>query len=494
MLLRVGRSASGCYNSEHQRARVSDMFGSEDQEIHDIAFEGDVQQLKSFLDKNPELIEAKGWHDRTPLHCAAGSGHVDCVRLLIERGADVNAYSQLSSATALFEAIEGENRDDSPGEPLACAQLLLENGADPNIKSSNRSETAIFHVRSLDALLLLAKYGADLDVISDENNYPFEYHAYYAGDPALLDFWLERGVDVNHNPGFTQPVLNGVVSHLVNYEGQEDKIHQIQKLLDYGADPNLGEHIFGNSPLHIAASKGRADIARILLDGGADPNSQNHEKETPLHKAVQEGQVALVKLLIERGADVNIKDVEKLTPWSLAQDSPELRSILEPFARDVPETRPTPDELIKRLFAIPSFGREVMRPCSEDEIARLEQEFDVILPESYKKFLRLMGRGAGGFLETDHWDAFYPYLLEIGQDYEYADYCYDLPERYFVFASRLGGIFLFFIADGTETEDPPVYAFGDNYDGTFKKIHDSFWGFFEEMVVYYEVYNKKGLV
>lgn len=44
------------------------------------------------------------------------------------------------------------------------------------------------------------------------------------------------------------------------------------------------------------------------------------------------------------------------------------------------------------------------------------------------------------------------------------------------------------------TDDPPVYAFGDNYDGTFRKIHDSFWKFFEEMVIYYEVYNKKGLV
>jgi ankyrin repeat protein len=470
------------------------MFGGDDQEIHHLAFEGDVQQLKSLLDENPELLEAKGWFDRTPLHRAAAGGHVDCVRLLIERGADVNAYSTLWSATALFEAVGRPSDDPNPSGALECAQLLLENGADPNIKSSNRSETAVFHVRSLDSLLLLEKYGADLDVISDENNYPFEYHAYYVGNPDLLNFWLQRGVDVNHVPGFSQPVLNGVVSQLVNHEGQEDKIYQIQKLIDYGADPNLGEHIFGNSPLHIAASKGRTDIARILLDGGADPNFQNHENETPLHKAVQNGEIELVKLLIERGADANIKDVEKLTPWSLAQDSPELRSILEPFGRDVPDTSPTPDELIERLFAIPRFGRDVMRPCSEAEIARLEQEFNVILPESYKKFLRLMGRGAGGFLETDHWDAFYPYLFEIGQDDEYADYCDDLPEQYFVFASRLGGIFLFFIADGTDNEDPPVYAFGDNYDGTFKKIYDSFWRFFEEMVVYYEVHNKKGLV
>lgn len=364
------------------------MFGGDDQEVHDIAHWGGLEQLKALLDKTPGLISAEGWHNRTPLHCAAELGRVDFVRFLIE-----------------------------------------------------------------------------------------------------------RGVDVNHVPGFTVPVLNGVVSSLCRDErNKEEEFNQIQQLLDYGADPNLGESLFGNSPLHIAASKGRADIARILLDGGADPNFQNHENETPLHDAVKEGQVELVKLLIERGADVNIKDVANLSPWSLAQDSPEIRPILEPFGRDIPNANPTPDELIERLVAIPRFDREVMQPCSEYEITFLEQEFNVILPESYKKFLRLMGKGAGGFLETDHWDAFYPYLLEIGQDDQYADYCDDLPEQYFVFASRLGGVFLFFITGGTETDDPPVYAFGDAHDGRFRKIYDSFWGFFEEIVIYYEVYNKKGLV
>jgi hypothetical protein len=286
-----------------------------------------------------------------------------------------------------------------------------------------------------------------------------------------------------------------VVSSLVREERNvEREFNQIQKLLDYGADPNLGEQLFGNSPLHTAASNGRADIARVLLDGGADPNFPNHENETPLHVAVKAEQTELVHLLVERGADVNVKDVGNLSPWTLAQDKPEIRAILEPLGREVPNTRPAPDELIERLLAIPRFGRAEMKGCLEPEIYSLEQKFDVVLPESYKKFLRLMGKGAGGFLESDHWEAFYPDLLKIGQRERYADYCEDLPSDYFVFASRLGGIFLFFIADGADTVDPPVYSFGDGHGGAFREAYDSFWGFFEEMVVHYEVYHKKGLV
>jgi ankyrin repeat protein len=464
-------------------------MGGDDKEVHEIASSGEVKKLESLLEKHPELLDAKGWFERTPLHCAAQHAHVDCVRLLIERGADVNARSQLSAATALFNAVDSQRHEASPGDALSCAQLLLENGADPNVRSTNRAETAVFHVQSLEMLLLLAKYGADLNVISDEDQYPFEYHAYYVGDPALLKFWLERDVNVNHVPGFGEPALPGVVSNLGTDEHDEERLGQIKQLLDYGADPNIAESLFGHSPLHIAVSNGRMDIARQLLDGGADPNFQNRAKETPLHVAVKNGSVELAQLLIEHGADVNIRDISKHSPWELAKDSAELRPILEPLGRDIPDIPLTPDELIERLVALPDFSRYDFEPCSEGEIAILEQRFNVVLPESYKKFLRLMGKGAGSFLISDHWEAFYHELFEIARRDDYARRCADLPDDYFVFASRLGGIYFFFIADGTNTDDPPVYSFGDGREGTFRKSYDSFWGFIEEMVDYYEYYS-----
>ncbi|HKQ99962.1 MAG TPA: ankyrin repeat domain-containing protein [Pyrinomonadaceae bacterium] len=467
-------------------------MGGDDQEIHEIASAGKIKKLKSLLDKSPELIHAKGWFNRTPLHCAAENGQVDCVRLLLERGADVHAQA-LHSWTPLFEAARSPIYGATLEESLECARLLLEHGADPNAVDSHRRETPIFNVNSLPMLLLLKEHGANLDVVSSEDQYPHEAHASYVGDPALLAFWLERGVDVNHNPGFGDPVLHGVIICQGKDKRGALRLEQVRMLLAQGANPNMGDRLHGKSPLHLAVGYGREDLARLLLDGGADPDFRDHANETPLHVAVKEGAVKLVRLLVERGADVNIKNISKKSPWELGKDSAKLRRILEPHARDVPDIRPTPDELIERLDALPAFSRDYFEPCSEEEIERLERTFRVILPESYKKFLRLMGRGAEGFLSSDHWDAFYPELLEIARREEYAGRCDNLPDDYFVFASRLAGVYLFFIADGTD-DDPPVYSFGDGHDETFRKSHDSFWGFFEEMVIYYEFYNKKGLV
>ena len=63
----------------------------------------------------------------------------------------------------------------------------------------------------------------------------------------------------------------------------------------------------GWTPLHLAAFFGHADLAKALLDRGADVNarSTNSMNNTPLHAAVAGGHLELVRLLLERGADAN---------------------------------------------------------------------------------------------------------------------------------------------------------------------------------------------
>ncbi len=62
----------------------------------------------------------------------------------------------------------------------------------------------------------------------------------------------------------------------------------------------------------LAAQHGHAEIVRLLLDAGEDPNRYNpdgnHAHSTPLHQAALAGHTAVVRLLVERGARLDIKD------------------------------------------------------------------------------------------------------------------------------------------------------------------------------------------
>ena len=56
-------------------------------------------------------------------------------------------------------------------------------------------------------------------------------------------------------------------------------------------------------PTALAASGGHADIARLLLQRGADTNARS-QTQTPFHVAVTVGQTEVVRVLIANGADI----------------------------------------------------------------------------------------------------------------------------------------------------------------------------------------------
>ncbi len=76
--------------------------------------------------------------------------------------------------------------------------------------------------------------------------------------------------------------------------------------------------------LALAAQHGHAEIVRLLLDAGEDPNRYNpkgnHSHATPLHQAVWAGHDAVVRLLVERGARLDIRDtIYEGTPLGWAE-------------------------------------------------------------------------------------------------------------------------------------------------------------------------------
>jgi uncharacterized protein len=90
--------------------------------------------------------------------------------------------------------------------------------------------------------------------------------------------------------------------HLAIFGGQEGAV---RLLLARGADPNAlsTAEIARVPPLGTAAFVRSPQLARVLLDSGADPNGRGEGGFTALHAAAQNEDEELARLLLERGAD-----------------------------------------------------------------------------------------------------------------------------------------------------------------------------------------------
>jgi len=84
-----------------------------------------------------------------------------------------------------------------------------------------------------------------------------------------------------------------------------ESLANVELALKQGANPNYSR-ANGETPLHVAAYHGSADIAAALIAKGADIKARKKTGETPLWVAIEsfnEDQYPIVKLLIEKGAD-----------------------------------------------------------------------------------------------------------------------------------------------------------------------------------------------
>ena len=204
--------------------------------LHCAAGSGDLDIVKRLVDKgmSPDIQNSKG---QTPLHCAALSGKLDVVQWLVNEGGatpDVGCYDE--GGTPLHYAASGGH--------FHIVQWLLDVvGVDPSIK--DKQGQSPLHCAAASGRLVLVRWLAD-----------------------------EKGI---------------------------------------APDIKDGE---GRAPLHCAALHGHLDIAQWLVDT-KDHHSgiEDGKGKTPLHYAAEAGALDIVQWLVdEKGVTPYIKDVEGRTP------------------------------------------------------------------------------------------------------------------------------------------------------------------------------------
>lgn len=103
---------------------------------------------------------------------------------------------------------------------------------------------------------------------------------------------------------------------LACYFGHEDSARY---LLLKGAEVNTcSQNGYNVYPIQSAVAANNTDIAKILLEAGADVNVRQISGVTPLHSAAQHGNIELIILLLEAGANVHSTTEDGKTPADLA--------------------------------------------------------------------------------------------------------------------------------------------------------------------------------
>ena len=98
--------------------------------------------------------------------------------------------------------------------------------------------------------------------------------------------------------------------HTALMEASMDGHVEVAKLLlDHGAEVNMPADSF-ESPLTLAACGGHVELAMLLIERGANLEEVNDEGYTPLMEASREGHEEMVALLLSQGADINAQTEE----------------------------------------------------------------------------------------------------------------------------------------------------------------------------------------
>jgi ankyrin repeat protein len=201
---------------------------------------------------------------------------------------------------------------------------VIEHGDLPTATSALEDNLSLAKARNAEGLspLAVAAYWGQRDLVDllKQRGGPLDlWDAAIAGDSGAAGTALSADpalVRSESPDGFT-------ALHLAAFFGHPETVGL---LIERGAPVDAWtSNTFHNQPLHAAVAGSdpatRLAIARLLLDAGAAPGTQQSDGSTPLMAAAQHGDAALVDLLIAAGTDVAPRDQHGRSAADHARDA-----------------------------------------------------------------------------------------------------------------------------------------------------------------------------
>ncbi|EFQ29547.1 uncharacterized protein GLRG_04691 [Colletotrichum graminicola M1.001] len=345
-------------------ASVNDKDESGVSVINTAVSNGEFEALQRLLAAGADPNDGENSEDsfelQPPLVCAAEHGRLQCIRVLLEHGADPRVDSNKGTPLYVLCHLSGVaegcrlliERGAEPNQFYTDKEMLLrramrtgdkevigllvENGAQVN--SSDTWEYAVFKtplafavlLNSLEMVEFLMVKGASVNYVPQEADSPLYTAAYYSIDIKIAEFLLERKVDIHwQNPkGWTA------------IHAAYDSPKYVTLFLESGADVNKMSD--SGTVLMMSARWDFPDVLRCLLAHRPLPNldlkfDYNPESpsygDTALVMAVKSGSHECASLLLEAGAEVNdkLKDARFILQHADLDDSETAYKMMRDF-------------------------------------------------------------------------------------------------------------------------------------------------------------------
>lgn len=257
--------------------------------------------LKMLLSYGADANACTSDRNLTPLIAATKCKQVDCMKLLLKAGANVDYRTSVGS-TALHLAVKQHKYW------VEGFQILLEGGANVNQLDSDGFPPLAAAIGNVDfvALKFLIGAGAKTNIEKSARSL-LAYSIYKSRNLGVVQLLVDAGADVNAMDGKLQQTP--LVLACLRAQGFTLGHKMVKTLLENNADANTKTSKEGRAPLHFCAELDLDRIAVLLLCYGADVNATDAKGDTPLIIAVRKSRKRVVNVLLQaRGLDMRVPD------------------------------------------------------------------------------------------------------------------------------------------------------------------------------------------